>query len=460
MKNLNPKGSIRRRLIAQLAFVAALLSIIFVQSVRIVGENTAKSTQDNVLAAAATSILVALRSERGKIIVDIPYSAFAMLDSISDDKIYYRILANGETLTGYSTLPVARQAVDYERPHFEDGTFLGSQIRTVAVMRAMSILGVSSNVVVVIGQTRSGFAKISSDIFIIAGAIGTGFFILAIILCLFAAHNALQPLEAITRSVEKRGPQDLRPVQSAVPIEIYPLIVALNRFIKRLDKSLQKAEAFIADAAHRIRTPLAMVQINAEIALRTAPEGPGRKAIQEILSAAEETSRSAGQLLDHATIAFRIENMKKEPTNIDDLVAASVNQFMPIADMKSIHIRYHPQNQLARCSTDSVMLQSALGNVLDNAIKYSPSDSTIDVQVDQLDGWARITVCDQGRGFGDLTPKKLIKRFTRGSNVEKTLGSGLGLAIVMDVMKAHGGKIEITKNPEGVGSCFSVFLPL
>lgn len=460
MSNQYSKGSIRRRLTGQLAFVAALLSIIFVYSVSTVGENAAKSTQDNVLAAAATSILETLRTERGEIIVDIPYSAFAMLDSISDDKIYYRILVNGETLTGYSTLSVNNKAINYERPYFEDGKFLGSQIRTVAVKRAMSVFGVSSNVVVAIAQTRSGFAKISSNILLIAAAIGSGFFILAIILVLLAAHNALQPLIAITRSVERRGPQDLRPVRSAVPVEVFPLIVALNRFIKRLDKSLKNAEEFIADAAHRIRTPMAMVQVNAEIALRTTRGGPGRKAIKEILMAAEETSRSAGQLLDHATIAFRTENMKTELIEIDQLVEASVNQIAPIADMNDIDIQFKPQQQPTHCNVDSIMLQSALGNVLDNAIKYSPRDSVIDVQAQRLNDWVQITVTDQGRGFGDLTPQSLTKRFARGNNVGNTLGSGLGLAIVIDVVKAHGGKIDITKNPEGVGSCFSVFLPL
>lgn len=460
MNNQKPNGSIRRRLIAQLGFIAALLSIIFVYSVRTVGESAAKLTQDNVLAAAATSILEALRSERGEIVIDIPYSAFAMLDSISEDRIYYRILVNDETLTGYASLPVDTQTIDYERPQFADDTFLGNQIRTVMVKRAMSVFGVSSDVVVAIAQTRSGFAKISSDILLIAAAIGTGFFILAILLCLFAAHNALQPLIAITRSVEKRGPQDLRPVPNAVPTEVFPLIVALNRFIKRLDKSLQNAEAFIADAAHRIRTPLAMVQINAEIALRIASEEPSRKALQAILSAAEETSRSAGQLLDHATISFRTENMQTETLDIAELVNASVNQFAPIAEMKSIIILIQLPDEPTFCTIDAIMLQSAIGNILDNAIKYSPADSTIHVRIDHLGAWCRITVTDQGRGFGELTPQHLTQRFERGNNVGNTLGSGLGLAIVMDVVNAHGGKIEISKNPEGAGSCFSVLLPL
>ncbi len=461
MKPAAALGSIRRRLVIQLSVVAAILSLIFILSVRTVGKNTAQTTQDSVLLAAATSISDSLRMERGRIVVDIPYSAFSMLGAVSEDRIYYRIDVDGITETGYEDLPVvpALSGSGDEQPFFASRVYRENDIRTVTVKRTMSTVGAPVDVHVIIAQTQSGFAQVASHVFSIATAIGAVFFVLAILLCLLAAQNALRPLTAITRAVRKRGPEDLSPVEKKVPAEVYPLVAALNSFIARLDTALQRADEFIADAAHRIRTPMAMVQTNAEIALRTTRSASGRRAIKEVIRATEETSRSAGQLLDHATVAFRSENLKLEPVNLSELVLDSINRFSPIADMKSITIRFDSSIGGAMCRSDTVLLQSAIGNVLDNAIKYSPTDSAVRVAVGKDSDHFRISICDRGRGFRESEPVVLAKRFARGENSGDVIGTGLGLTIVSDVVAAHDGRLEISQNTGGCGSCVSISLP-
>ena len=107
---------------------------------------------------------------------------------------------------------------------------------------------------------------------------------------------------------------------------------------------------------------------------------------------------------------------------------------------------------------DRILLQSALRNILDNAIKYSPDDSHITVRA-QSNGEFKLSIRDQGRGFGDSDGTALTGRFSRGSNVSDIVGSGLGLTIADEVVRSHGGRLDVTSNQEGVGACVSLILP-
>jgi two-component system sensor histidine kinase TctE len=107
---------------------------------------------------------------------------------------------------------------------------------------------------------------------------------------------------------------------------------------------------------------------------------------------------------------------------------------------------------------DGIMLQAALHNIVDNAIKYSPEDSDISVRL-EANTTLRLSVTDQGRGFGDMDLESLTGRYSRGVNVGDVVGSGLGLTIADEVARAHGGQLELSHNMEGQGACVSLILP-
>jgi two-component system, OmpR family, sensor histidine kinase TctE len=109
---------------------------------------------------------------------------------------------------------------------------------------------------------------------------------------------------------------------------------------------------------------------------------------------------------------------------------------------------------------DAVLLDSALRNVLDNAIKYSPEDTTVSITVSKLGGMGQITITDQGPGLGDGPVEALTERFRRGANTGGIVGSGLGLTIARDVVAAHGGHLALQQAENGRGACVSLVLPL
>ncbi|MXQ09227.1 sensor histidine kinase [Alphaproteobacteria bacterium GH1-50] len=426
---------------------------------RAVAASAAEDTQDGILAASATSIADALRSEEGSITLDLPYSALSMLGTINEDRVFYRVVVNGETLTGYDDLPPPEDAPTLSRNTFSTFEYRGDEVRMVSVARVVSTGGAPSNVQISVAQTRLGLQAISQRISAIATAAGIGFFVVATALSLWAAQSALSPLERMTASVTRRGPGDLRPFETETPAELVPFVAALNSFIARLRASLQRSEDLIAEAAHRVRTPLATVRAKAEVTHRKLNKPEHRQTMREMIRAIDESSRSAGQLLDHAMVTFRSDSLSEEVVDLSEMVQDTCDRLSPAAGLKDVSVLARVPDLPVTMKGDWVLLQSALQNIVDNAIKYSPEDTTVEVALSAGET-IRLAVTDAGRGFGGADVEALKGRFARGRNVDDIVGSGLGLTIADEVARAHGGRLEIAANRNGGGACVTLVFPL
>ncbi|WP_335948743.1 sensor histidine kinase [Salipiger bermudensis] len=449
--------SIGHRLTVLLAGVAALLSLLSWGMVSELARQAAARSQDNVLAASATTIAETIRSEQGEVRLELPYSALSMLGAISEDRVFYKVVAGERVLTGYEDLPVPTDAATGARVAFETGQYSGEAIRMASVRRTVLAGAGPVPVVVTVAQTLSGVDAVSGQLSRLAAALSLAFFLVAVGLSIFAARASLRPLNAFAQAVSRRGPSDLRPLRRDAPPELAPLRGALNRLMDRLGQSIRRSEDFIAEAAHRVRTPLATVRVQAEIALRSAESEESRQRLRRIIRAVDESSRSAGQLLDHATVAYRAEDLARDRIDLGELVAQAAAALEPTAAMKDI--AFHIATSQARVVGDAVLLESALGNVLDNAVKYSPDETTVHIAVSAEEGVARITVTDEGPGLGEGPIETLTERFRRGGNTEGVVGSGLGLTIAADVLAAHGGRLDLRNAAEGGGACVTLVLP-
>ena len=172
--------SLRKRLLFQLLLAAAILSTFMYFSVRAVAEKAAEATHNNILGASATSIVEQLRSANDEIVVDIPYSAFSMLGSISDDQVFYRIDSDGSTLTGYDDLPLPEPSQISDEPHFYTARYKSSTIRATAISRVIPVANSPKPVVVVVAQTRYGQDAIAGGVANTAALLGIGFFLLTL----------------------------------------------------------------------------------------------------------------------------------------------------------------------------------------------------------------------------------------------------------------------------------------
>ena len=178
-----------------------------------------------------------------------------------------------------------------------------------------------------------------------------------------------------------------------------------------------------------------------------------------MIRAVDESSRSAGQLLDHAMVTFRTDHLLTSKLDIGDITRDTCEHLSPTAGLKDIHLIVDIPDEPLPFVGDPILLQNALRNILDNAIKYSPADSDIHINVKTEDSY-KISFTDHGRGFVDTNLESLTKRFSRGANVSDIVGSGLGLTIADVVARAHKGRIQVRSNMEGPGACVSLILPL
>lgn len=450
------KGSIRRRLSALLTIVAGIIAIFLFFLIQSVARQIAQSSQDNILLASAISIVDSSRFNKGEFSIDLPYSSLSMLDTVTDERVFYSIKLDDQFLSGYKLLPQAdvfkSNNIAYLSSHFLD-----QDIRIVTVKRLFSINNQPVTLEVSVAQTLNGLTKTLASTRRVSLIVGVTFFLIAAILSFMLARSAVNPLARLTKSISKRGPKDLRPVAAPVPAEMVPLVSSLNTLMHRLEKSLTRSEDFITEAAHRVRTPLTVVRTQAEITLRQIDKPRNRKNLKEIIRAIDESSRAAGQLLDHAMVTFRADNLALEKVNICQLINDTVDRLSPLADLRDISLEVELLHH-ASVLGDPILLQNALYNIIDNAIKYSPIDSKVVTTISSINEKIQISVNDTGPGFNSDEPSKLIERFQRGENVEGIIGSGLGLTIAHEVVEAHKGHLEI-KNLIGGGACVSFLLP-
>lgn len=452
----NTKRSIRQRLLVMLLFSSALTGILLYFVMQSVFQQIAQETQDNILAASAISILDSARVSRGEISVDLPYSALSMLDRVTDERAFYSIRLDDEFLSGYDNLPRSIDFADADMT-FQSAAYLGQDIRIAATRRSFSIDNEQAFLEVSVAQTLTGVNLALARISKISLSVGLGFFALSAVMALLIARSTIRPLQSLTESVSRRGPSDLRPVAAPVPSEMAPLVVSLNNLMARLKKSLARSEDFIAEAAHRVRTPLAIVRTQAEITLRRVEKEENRRAVREMIRAIDESSRTAGQLLDHAMVTFRTDNLSSEVIKLHELISETVERSQPISDLKEIPLRILHLDPI-EITGDRILLQSAFHNVLDNAIKYSSSGKIVDVSLEFADGGFEIIVSDSGPGFSETDRGTLLERFERGENADAVVGSGLGLTIADEVVRAHGGTITLSNNLGG-GACVTLSFP-
>ena len=442
-------GSLRNRLVLTLIGGAAVLALLLFFAVRNFSVQVAQQGQDNILDASATSMLDAATIRDGVIELDLPYSAFSMLTTSADDRVFYAILQDGEFLSGYEELTFS------DSQTFQTDQIRGSAVRKISASRTLIGVNRRAELQVVLAQTQDALSETLDQISRNAALLGLGFFALAVALSFWASSATIGQLGKLTTSVTRRGPQDLSPFTKPVPREMGPLVGSLNSLMGRLDQSLSQSEDFIAEAAHRVRTPLATVRSYAEATLQRVEKEENREAMRSMVKAIDESSRAAGQLLDHAMITFRADHLVREKIDPVELVQDLVQRMTPIAEMKDLSLSLQGVPHVPYWG-DPVLIQNAVRNLIDNAMKYGPAESSIEITVSASPG-LQISVCDHGPGFPKDEIETLTRRFQRGANAADTIGSGLGLTIAKDVATAHGGKIELENRPEG-GACVTLSL--
>lgn len=437
-------GGLRRRLLIALLIPLILILVASSMFDYRLAKQTANAAHDQGLADSIFDLESHIRKQHNPAFLDLTEETEAMLRSNAPDMLYFSIRdADGRVLAGDSNLPGFAMPTDDEVA-FSDGAHLGNAVR-IAVHRLKLPAG---EIYIVVMETTEK-RILSSQRILTAMVLPNLAVIFATLLAVFlGVRQGLLPLRAVELEIAARSVNDLREIELAgTPSEIHPMLRRLNELFALLRESVEIQQRFIADAAHQLRTPLAGLQMQLDLA---AGEGAFSNN-SERLGHIEEATARIGHLLAQLLAYARAETSNAitasfEAVALDQLVEKSASTFLDAALVKDIDLGF----EIAPATVQGLswMLQEALGNLIDNAIRYTPQGGIITVRCGEADGQAFVEVEDSGPGISEEHLRQVFERFYRIPGSPGN-GCGLGLPIVSEIAQLHGTTVELTGSKAG-----------
>ena len=276
--------------------------------------------------------------------------------------------------------------------------------------------------------------------------------------------RALKPVNDVAAAVAARSADALDPLPDRhLPQEVRPLVAALNGLLERLGRSLDVQREFVADAAHELRTPLTALRLQIQLAERAPNDAERAAAFERLKGGTERATRLVEQLLAMARSDPEAAERPLVDVDLCAIARETVAEQAPIAQAKGLDLGFSAASAASAASAvnvrgDPESLRVLLGNLVDNAIRYTPAGGTIDVNVAAEGGMALLSVADDGPGIPAEERERVFDRFYRRASTDVT-GSGLGLAIVRQIAQRHGATVALDGGLHGRGLAVSVRFP-
>ncbi len=409
------------------------------------------------------TVLAAPSAQRGsQVRVSLNETSAAILRSDPSDAVYFQVLgARGEWVAGDRDLPVPDEArAPAGELRFRDDEVHGQPVRVAylwllvaAPAGAAATTPNAAPPLVQVAETLDKRSQLTTEI--ARGVMLSQFAILplAVLLVWFALLRSFRPLNELQRRIRQRASDDLSPIdENLAPEEVSPLVGAINDLLARLDRSIGAQKHFLADAAHQLKTPLAGLRTQAELAEREVDASGDIKSVKRSLHQIARSSQRAAHMVNQLLSMARAEDSEQarrgQPFNMAALTVEAVRDFVPRAMESGIDLGYEgpePRDDSAvRLSGQPVLVGEAIRNLIDNALQYTPHGGTVTVRllVDPFGQVAVLQVEDNGPGIPEAERELVFQPFYRALGTEVD-GSGLGLAIVREVAERHGGSVDI-----------------
>ena len=435
----------------------------------LVASSIANVAFDHALEYSATILAQQVMSVDGRMRVDLPIPARELLRVDGSDRVYWQVVGpRGERLAGNADLPLARggEPLTPGVVQFRSDTVRGDPVRIAYLSAEPKSAAEGQTSLVIVAETLSKRTQLANEI--IKGVILPQFVFLpiAVVLVWLGLSRGIRPLSRLQHKISTRAVDDMRPIDPReAPQELAPLVDAFNQLLSRLERNILDQKRFIADAAHQMRTPLAGLRTQAELALRENDQAELKRSLQQIATGSIRATRLINQLLSLARAENRSEGRDQFVTiELESLARDVVQDWVPAAMEKRIDLGFEGVGAAVFVSANVVLLRELLKNLLDNAIRYTPLDGAVTVRVcaDALTGYAILEVEDNGPGIQAAERDLVFERFYRilGSTDD---GSGLGLAIVREIAQRHRAEVVLASarlpaGERGPGTSISVRL--
>ena len=431
--------------------------LIIVAATGALGTYTAQLLTDRVfdrwLLDAARSVASQVKFEQGQATLDLPPIAQAILLFDDNDLTYFSVTQGERLLAGRKGIPPTGAGdATYRRGHTYEARFDGRLVRIARV--DLEEVGAPA-VTVMVAETQIKRQRSAQELAVVFWPIAV-LVLAAAGAIVLAVRRTVRPLELIAARWSERSHASLQPIgDEDVPRELLPFAAALNDLLGRIRNMLARERQFAATAAHQLRTPLAGLQLGLARAAKAADVEEARAVIGELSQSTQRTARLVQQLLGLGRLDPEMRrdldfHSRDLVALAQDVGAAHANQALA----KGIDLELIARSQPAFLNMIPDLIAEALGNLIDNAVRYTPAGGHVVVEV--MTGPVRVRVSDSGPGIDEDERHSVFERFFRG-RLAAGEGSGLGLAIVRDIATLHGATVSLADSAWGGTSVTMAF---
>jgi two-component system sensor histidine kinase TctE len=421
----------------------------------VIARSLADAPFDRALDDRTEALAQQVRIASDRVVVILPRAARDFLAADEEDVVYFQVVgARGQLLAGEADLPKPG-LYDYPIPgkvKLRTANYRGDQVRIGYLYAEVTDGEEIEPVLVQVAETLDKRTRLANEI--IKGVIFPQFMILpvAVMLVWFGLSRGLKPLKSLQRRIRDRSPEDLSPIDPrGAPEEIAPLVDAFNDLLERLDTTVSVQKRFIADAAHQMKTPLAGLRTQSELALRERDPAELRRTLEQIAAGSQRAAHLVNQLLSLARMENPREASPAEPLDLEAFARDAIADWVPAAIERGIDLGF----ESARAEDDAtgadaspvvvgqpLLLRELVSNLVDNALRYTPRGGTVTVRTVADGRQVILEIEDSGPGIPEAERELVFERFYRvlGTGVD---GSGLGLPIVREIADQHGATIEV-----------------
>jgi len=431
------------------------------------GDTLRRETFDRDLAETAKSLALIFKKSSEKKLHDIDEYSISLLLTEPHDKMFYSIRDDqGHFLFGNPDV-IYKPAEDLDPSDPEDfnvyfDNIKGESVRVVSIPVDHSINNQKKQFFIQVAETRNQREYIQQQIMYWILIPQLILLFSALILVRFAVKKGLSPILYLNEKIIARSYRDLKPIDiQNVPLEVDRLVGSLNNLMGELDSAIKSENRFVNDAAHQLRTPLAGILAQIQLA-QESKDG------EEIKRRLEHISQSSKRLIHIINQLLSLSKTQPEAMHASQfveldlvvLVKKTMEDLFSLADLKKIDLGFEGSNEAAFIMGDEQKLYDLIHNLIENGIKYTPHLGKVNVSIKSKDNKICLIVEDTGKGIPKEDQPNVFKRFYRGDNVTQSgedAGAGIGLAIVKEIANMHEATIEIDSRNEKPGTRFYVY---
>jgi two-component system, OmpR family, sensor histidine kinase TctE len=430
--------------------LAPLLVIwpISIATTYVVAASVANTPFDRALEERTISLGQQVQLETDPPRLSLPSSTRKLLRTDASEHVYLQVRGpHGELIGGDADLPPPSddEPASTGLVQFRNLMFKGEEVR-IAYLEIEGTDSHDQRALVQVAETMGKRGQLADEI--IKGVILPQLVILpvAVILIWFGLSRGVRPLSRLQRRIAARAPGDMRPIDPhETPVEVAPLVLSFNQLLLRLESNISEQKRFIADAAHQMRTPLAGLRTQAELAMRETDPEELKRGLTQLARSSVRATRLVNQLLALARAETRADGSNGFLLlDLEGLAREVTRELVPNALDKHIDLGLEAMGEAVMVLGHPVLLREMLKNLIDNALRYTPEHGAVTVRIvaDRPARIARLEVEDDGPGIAPEERTLVFERFYRilGNGTD---GSGLGLAIVRETAHQHGASVTL-----------------